>query len=52
MEGSQTVEVTTFWYYGHLLSNVTWFKYLGCILMSMDDDYLEVVENLRKAKKK
>ena len=36
--------------YGRPLETVSFFKYLGCILMALGDNWTEVVVNLRKAR--
>ena len=42
----------SFWDYERLFANVMEFKYLGCILKATDDDWLVVVANQRKYRKK
>ena len=46
------VTETAFRAYGYPLINVVSFKYLGCKLMAMYDDWPAVVANLRKVRNK
>ena len=50
-EGLRETLDRAFWAYVASLENVTVFKYLGRVMMSGDDDWTEVADNLRKARK-
>ena len=51
-EDARAVAATALTAYGHPLATVPSFKYLGNILSSLDDYWLEEVHNLGKAQKK
>ena len=43
---------TAFWAYGQTLATVIYFCYLGRILTTIDDDWLAVIGNIRKARQR
>ena len=43
---------TSFWEYGFPLANMEVFKYIGRIIPATHDDWISVVSNLRKSRKK